>query len=466
MARSFTDPRRLYRSGASDSSREVAEKTTVIDDCLALLEIYAEHGALIPQDAYILAGFRSDMKGNQPRCSDLLNFGCTERTGKKGVTKSGNKADLARITDLGQECRGDPDKLKKLKQIHREKTKAKRVIMESDVTPEKVIASKAEILGREETLQNRYRPAFLDEILGHDEVIAAIKAAIKAGERAFVLTGISGVGKTTMALRFAEEVIGASGDQIIPLDAAKFNGVETMTTLSDTVERHRDHPFLTGGLRVYILDEVHAITKAGWSVLLNALENLPPGWYFFLLTNDLDKVPPEIKSQRCAVFELLPVPTNDTVKILKDVVHCEGWSTPKEIIGLCARESLGSPRRAITHLGACYHCTDRDQAARLIRAAVTKTQGDWGYKLAQALQTPMRSALQRILRDAREAKEHPEGMRRVVCIFYETVGLNAKDDRTWSYAEMVLNNFADVVTDSYQLLLAAMRTLREANNGK
>jgi hypothetical protein len=346
------------------------------------------------------------------------------------------------------------------------KMKSKRVILEDDVTPEKVIASKAEILGREETLQNRYRPAFLDEILGHDEVIAAIRAAIKAGERAFVLTGISGVGKTTMALRFAEEVIGASGDQIIPLDAAKFNGVETMTTLSDTVERHRDHPFLTGGLRVYILDEVHAITKAGWSVLLNALENLPPGWYFFLLTNDLDKVPPEIKSQRCAVFELLPVPRNDIMKILNVIVKCEEWSTPKEIRALCAQESLGSPRRAITHLGACYHCTDRDQAARLIRAEVTKTKGDWGYKLAQALRTPIRSELQRILRDAKAAGEHPTGMRLVVCSYFESVAENAKDDDTLFFAAMVLNNFADDVTVFAHLWLAVIRTYRESNNGK
>lgn len=161
-------------------------------------------------------------------------------------------------------------------------------------------------------LYRKYRPSAFDEVLGQDPIVKVLKGALKLGNisHAYLFYGPRGTGKTSIARIIAKELEIKDHD-VYEIDAASNNKVEDIHELRENV---RTLPF-DSKYKIYILDEVHMLSKAAFNALLKTLEEPPAHVIFILATTELEKVPDTIVS-RCQMFTF----KKPTIGILKDLV--------------------------------------------------------------------------------------------------------------------------------------------------
>ena len=247
----------------------------------------------------------------------------------------------------------------------------------------------------------KYRPKTFDEVVGQDNAVGALQTAIKLkAAHAYLFSGPSGVGKTTLA-RLAAKALAC--DEVEEEDGATNTGIENVRSI---IEGLAYRP-LGGTAKGIIIDECHALSKAAIQALLKTLED-PPGWiYFFLCTTEPTKLPETIRT-RCLHFSLKEVSTNDLTTLLESID--EGMKVGREITSLCVREANGSPRQALANLGICLGAESRKEAAELLRSAVDAPQA---IDLARGLLAHEPWArIQGLFRELKDTS--PESIRQVV----------------------------------------------------
>src|SRR3989344_9656481 len=150
-----------------------------------------------------------------------------------------------------------------------------------------------------QSLYRAYRPQSFDEVAGQEQVTRPLAEAVAAGKvgHAYLFAGSRGLGKTTVARILAREV-GCTEQDLYEVDAARNNSVEDIRTLT---EGGYTLPF-ESPYKVYILDEVHMLSKSAWNAFLKTLEEPPAHTIFILATTELERVPETVQS-RCQVFE-------------------------------------------------------------------------------------------------------------------------------------------------------------------
>ena len=149
-------------------------------------------------------------------------------------------------------------------------------------------------------LYRKYRPESLKDLVGQEHIAAAIEGAVKNKKiaHAYLFSGSRGTGKTTTA-RIVAKVLGTSANDTYEIDAASNNGVDDMRELRENVGTL---PF-DSAYKVYIIDEVHMLSKSAFNALLKTLEEPPAHVVFILATTELEKVPETIISRcQCFVF--------------------------------------------------------------------------------------------------------------------------------------------------------------------
>src|SRR5690242_11636870 len=143
-----------------------------------------------------------------------------------------------------------------------------------------------------QSLYRAYRPESFKEMAGQEQVVKPLEEAIKSKKigHAYLFAGSRGLGKTTAARIFAKE-IGTTGNDLYEIDAASNNSVEDIRQLTEGVYTL---PF-ESPYKVYILDEVHMLSKAAWNAFLKTLEEPPAHAVFILATTELEKVPETVQ---------------------------------------------------------------------------------------------------------------------------------------------------------------------------
>lgn len=149
-----------------------------------------------------------------------------------------------------------------------------------------------------QSLYRKYRPIEFDEVIGQDHVVKALQGAIasEAISHAYIFSGSRGTGKTSLARIFAK-ALGTVEDDIYEIDAASHTSVEHIKELNEAVFTL---PFRSK-FKIYILDEVHMLSKSAWNAFLKTLEEPPAHVIFILATTELEKIPETILS-RCQTF--------------------------------------------------------------------------------------------------------------------------------------------------------------------
>src|SRR4051812_87712 len=168
-------------------------------------------------------------------------------------------------------------------------------------------------------LYRTYRSKSFDEVVGQDHITSTLAKAVKNGRisHAYLFTGPRGVGKTSVARILAHEVNGLpyGGEEtnldIIEIDAASNRRIDEIRELRDKVHTAP----AASKYKVYIIDEVHMLTKEAFNALLKTLEEPPAHAVFILATTETDKLPETVVS-RCQVFSF----KKPSQKILKDMV--------------------------------------------------------------------------------------------------------------------------------------------------
>jgi DNA polymerase-3 subunit gamma/tau len=232
-------------------------------------------------------------------------------------------------------------------------------------------------------LARKYRPQNFAEVIGQEAMVRTLSNAIATGRiaHAFMLTGVRGVGKTTTARIIARALncIGAEGNggptiapcgscvhcrsiaedrhvDVIEMDAASRTGVDDIRDLTEGV-RYRP---VSARFKVYIIDEVHMLSKNAFNALLKTLEEPPPDVKFVFATTEVHRVPVTVLS-RCQRFSLRRVPVEQLVEHYRKIAEAEGIAVEPAALGLIARAADGSVRDGLSLL---------DQAIALSGVAV------------------------------------------------------------------------------------------------
>ncbi len=227
-----------------------------------------------------------------------------------------------------------------------------------------------------QTLYRKYRPKDFEEVAGGQDIIRTIKNSLDSNKmaHAYLFAGPRGIGKTTTARLIAKglncltngitsspcnecenckAISEGTFIDMIEIDAASNRGIDEIRNLKDRI----NYRPAKGRKKVYIIDEVHMLTREAFNAILKTLEEPPSHVVFILATTEPEKILPTIVS-RCQRYDFKPLSSKDSIKRLKEILVGEGREAGDDTLELVYEKSEGCMRDAISILekliSSCY----------------------------------------------------------------------------------------------------------------
>ncbi|MCS6976561.1 MAG: DNA polymerase III subunit gamma/tau [Gemmatales bacterium] len=251
-------------------------------------------------------------------------------------------------------------------------------------------------------LARRYRPQQFADLIGQEAVAQALVNALKTNRvaHAYLFTGTRGVGKTSAARILAKalncvkgptptpcdqcsscKAIAAGEDvDVLEIDGASNRNLDDIRELRQNVQ----YKPIQSRFKIYIIDEVHQLTRDAFNALLKTLEEPPPHVKFIFATTDAQKVPATILS-RCQRFDFAGISTPRIVERLREVVSAEGAEADDEALELIARRAAHSMRDAQSLLDQCLAFGGSKLTAERVRQLLGLADDDLVAELAAAV---------------------------------------------------------------------------------
>lgn len=219
-----------------------------------------------------------------------------------------------------------------------------------------------------QALYRKWRSQTFETVLGQEHVTLTLRNALRDGRlsHAYLFTGPRGTGKTSTARILAKAINCLADDlaarpcnqcrvcvaisegrllDLIEIDAASNRGIDEIRDLREKIGFRPNE----ARYKIYIIDEVHMLTKEAFNALLKTLEEPPPHAVFVLATTEPDRVPETVRS-RCQRFDFRRIPTQEIVEHLAEILRTEGGKAEPAALVTIARRSTGSMRDAVSLL--------------------------------------------------------------------------------------------------------------------
>jgi len=264
-------------------------------------------------------------------------------------------------------------------------------------------------------LYRKYRPNNFSEVLGQEHVVTTLKGAVQQENigHAYLFAGTRGTGKTSLARIFANE-IGTKERDLHEIDAASNRGVDDIRALREEVHTL---PF-ESLYKVYIIDEVHMLTKEAFNALLKTLEEPPKHVVFILATTEIEKLPDTIVS-RCQSFTFKKPTTDILKKMVQNVAKKEGHTLESSSADLIALLASGSFRDAHSYLQQVITSSkDKVISRKEVEAITGAPRSELLLKLLDAI---AENDIETSLNVLHEIVEHGSDMKTILLLFLRIV---------------------------------------------
>ena len=316
----------------------------------------------------------------------------------------------------------------------------------------------------------KYRPQDFKDLIGQEVMAQTITNAIKIGKtpNAYLLTGIRGVGKTTTARLIAkalnceknkdpdincstekfcstcEEIVNSNHIDILEMDAASKTGIDDIREL---IENSKYSP-TSAKYKIFIIDEVHMLSKQAFNGLLKTLEEPPPSLKFILATTEVRKIPVTILS-RCQRFDLKRVSNEMLCQHLRKISNIEKGKISDNALNLIAKSSEGSVRDSISLLDRALISqsiqdskTIEEQDVRKMLGLADKSKVISIFKeILNGDEIKAISNLKELIEDGLDAKNFLNDILEVLYLFSKRINLGPiEKDMSISEAEMQMIN--------------------------
>ncbi len=211
-------------------------------------------------------------------------------------------------------------------------------------------------------LYRKYRPETFAEVRGQREAVGIIKGwlAKNAVPHAIMLEGPSGCAKTTLARILAKELGATSAMDYQEINVSEDRGIGMVAELGNDVKRN-----ISGGNRVWVLDEVHGLTKQAQNSILKKLEEAPDYAYFILCTTDSQKLIPTLLN-RCSRIRIKELSDTAILEIIQRILREEQRELPENVQEAIVRCAAGSGRKAVVKLEQCLAATKPENMLAII----------------------------------------------------------------------------------------------------
>jgi len=253
-----------------------------------------------------------------------------------------------------------------------------------------------------QALARKWRPKKFADLVGQDHVVRALTNALERGRlhHAYLLTGTRGVGKTTIARLLAKSLNCANGVTATPcgicpacvdidagrfvdlleLDAASNTGIDNMREILDNAR----YAPTVGRYKVYLIDEVHMLSKAAFNSMLKTLEEPPEHVKFILATTDPQKIPVTVLS-RCLQFNLKALPAVQIAARLADILRAEDIAFDDAALALIAHSARGSMRDALSVLDQAIAYGAGEVREAMVRTMLGAADAEYAFRIVDAL---------------------------------------------------------------------------------